>query len=47
VTDTGIENLLQEERLFPPSDEFAAQANAGPELYTEASEDFVAYWRKN
>ncbi len=41
-----IESLLQEERTFPPSDAFAAQANAGPELYSEADQDFVAYWRR-
>ncbi len=46
MTATDIENLLQEERLFPPSDAFAAQANAGPELYSEADEDFVAYWKR-
>ena len=46
MTATDIENLLQEERLFPPSDAFSAQANAGPELYSEADEDFVAYWKR-
>jgi acetyl-CoA synthetase len=46
VTAKGIENLLQEERLFPPSDEFVAQANAQPELYAEADDDFVAYWKR-
>ena len=46
MTTSGIENLLQEDRLFPPSDEFAAQANAQPELYEEADQDFVAYWMR-
>ena len=32
----GLENLLHETRSFPPSPEFAAQANATPELYEEA-----------
>jgi acetyl-CoA synthetase len=46
VTAKGIANLLKEERRFPPSEEFAAQANAQPELYTEADDDFVAYWKR-
>jgi len=46
VTDSGIENLLTEERLFPPSEEFAAQANAAAGLYDEAEQDFEAYWMK-
>ena len=29
----AIENLLTEERLFPPSEEFVAAANVGPEVY--------------
>jgi acetyl-CoA synthetase len=46
VTESGIENLLVEERLFPPSDAFTAQANASAGLYEEATEDFVGYWMK-
>jgi len=46
VTTKGISNLLKEERLFPPTEEFAAQANALPELYAEADEDFIAYWKR-
>ncbi len=46
MTAKGIANLLKEERRFPPSEEFAAQANAQPELYTEADDDFVAYWKR-
>ena len=42
----AIANLLKEERSFPPSAEFVAQANAGPEIYAEAEEDFVAFWMK-
>ncbi len=30
----AIENLLTEERLFPPSDEFVAAANTGPRSTT-------------
>ncbi len=31
----ALENLLHEERRFPPSPEFAAQANATAEMYDE------------
>ena len=39
-----IENLLAEDRRFPPSPEFSAQANAGADLYAEAEADFEAFW---
>ena len=42
----AIENLLTEERLFPPSDEFVAAANTGPEIYEEADADYLAFWKK-
>src|SRR5476649_1240505 len=38
-----IDNLLLEERRFPPSPEFAAEANAQPEIYDE---DFEAFWER-
>ena len=41
-----IENLLAEDRRFPPSPEFSAQANAGADLYAEAEADFEAFWAK-
>ncbi len=41
-----IENLLSERRTFPPSPEFAAQANATAALYAEAEADFEAFWAK-
>ena len=46
MSDPGIENLLHEERTFPPAHDFAAQANARQELFTEASDDFVGYWMR-
>ena len=46
MSDPGIENLLHEERTFPPPDDFAAQANARQELFTGASADFVGYWMR-
>ena len=42
----SIENLSQENRLFPPSPEFAAQANAKPDLYTSADKDRLAFWEE-
>ena len=39
-----IENLLAERRTYPPSPEFAAQANARAELYEEAERDFEGFW---
>ena len=42
----GLENLLHETRSFPPSPEFAAQANATPELYEEARADRLAFWAR-
>jgi acetyl-CoA synthetase len=40
----SIETLLSEARRFPPPPEFAAQANAGPEIYAEADRDYEAFW---
>ncbi|WP_086663149.1 acetate--CoA ligase [Lentzea kentuckyensis] len=42
----ALDNLLTESRTFPPSDEFAAQANAQPALYEEAKADREAFWAK-
>ncbi len=40
----GIEALLKENRRFPPSGEFAAQANARSTIYDVADRDYLAYW---
>src|SRR5271156_1329602 len=40
-----IEALLHEQRRFPPSPEFAAQANAQPGIYEEAECDYEAFWK--
>ncbi|MEV0677284.1 acetate--CoA ligase [Actinosynnema sp. NPDC050436] len=40
----ALDNLLTENRTFPPSAEFAAQANATPALYDEAAADRDAFW---
>lgn len=42
----ALDNLLTESRTFPPSDEFAAQANAKADLYAEADADREAFWAK-
>ena len=41
-----IENLLAENRSFPPDPAFAAQANATADLYIEAEADFEAFWAR-
>jgi acetyl-CoA synthetase len=40
----SIDNLLHEERRFPPSPEFSANAVAQPELYEAASADRLGFW---
>ena len=40
----SIENLGNESRSFPPSAEFAAQANAKADIYTTADADRLAFW---
>ncbi len=40
----AFENLLHEERRFPPSAEFAANAVAQPSLYDEAREQGTEFW---
>jgi acetyl-CoA synthetase len=47
VTDTvtsALDNLASEDRTFPPSPEFAAQANVDASIYAEADADRVAFW---
>jgi acetyl-CoA synthetase len=41
-----LSNLSHESRRFPPSDEFAADANVGPDTYAEADADRLAFWAK-
>ena len=42
----ALENLLHEDRTFPPSDEFMAQANARPGIHEEAAKDFKGFWQR-
>ena len=47
MTDTEtheLENLLSEERRFPPDPDFTAQANATKDLYSWANADRSAFW---
>ncbi|MCC5697633.1 hypothetical protein LH612_31255, partial [Klebsiella pneumoniae] len=43
---SALSNLLNESRTFPPSEDFAAQANAKPSLYDEASANREEFWAK-
>ena len=40
----SLENLLSEDRHFPPTAQFAAAANAQPDLYAHAEKDRLAFW---
>jgi acetyl-CoA synthetase len=42
----AIEALTTEHRTFPPSAEYVAQANTGPEIYEEAEKDWLGFWQK-
>jgi acetyl-CoA synthetase len=42
--EQALENLLHEDRVFLPSAEFAAQANAGADMYEAAAADRLAFW---
>src|SRR5688572_5629715 len=49
MADTSIDNVMHEERLFPPPTEFAAQAQIGSqqayeELYARAKADPEKFW---
>jgi acetyl-CoA synthetase len=44
VTHEALENLSHENRKFPPSAEFTAQANGKAALYDEASADHEGFW---
>ena len=46
MSEAKLEAWLDETRSFPPTEEFAKQANAQPSIYAEAEADPLAYWRK-
>jgi acetyl-CoA synthetase len=42
----AIENLLAENRTFPPDPAFVSQANAKADLYAEAEKDPIEFWAR-
>lgn len=46
MSHDAVENLLHENRHFPPTAAFAAQANAQPALYDLAYSDRIGFWEK-
>ena len=44
MTNETLENLSSESRVFPPSDNFANQANADSTLYAEAQDNSETFW---
>jgi acetyl-CoA synthetase len=44
MSRSAIEALFEESRRFPPSGDFAAQANAKVDVYAEAEPDYAAFW---
>ncbi|MBW1640092.1 acetate--CoA ligase [Microbacterium resistens] len=44
MSSSQIDHLLNEDRRFPPSPEFAAQSIAKPELYDRAAADREGFW---
>ena len=44
MNSESLENLSTESRLYPPSAEFAAQANAKAQMYNDASADRLKFW---
>lgn len=43
---SSLENLSHENRTFPPTPAFTAQANAQATLYQEAADDRLAFWAR-
>ncbi len=46
TSTAAIENLLAENRTFPPDPAFVAQANATADLYAQAEADPVEFWAR-
>ena len=44
MSSDALSNLLQENRVFTPTPEFAAQANAQPGMFDAAAADRLAFW---
>ena len=46
MSDTGLSNLLHENRRFDPPAELVANANVTAEAYEEAEKDRIGFWAK-
>ena len=46
VSEESLSNLLSETRTFPPTPEFAKNANAKESIYEEADSDSIIFWEK-
>ncbi|MCL4500175.1 MAG: hypothetical protein M1335_08080, partial [Chloroflexi bacterium] len=46
TAENNISALLEENRIFEPSPEFASQANATPRIYEEAATDPQGFWAR-
>ena len=46
MSNTSIDSLQHEERRFPPTSEFSANAIGQPALYADAKADRLAFWSK-
>src|SRR5918999_6065789 len=44
MSDEALENLLHEDRRFPPPPDLAANANVTRETYQQAAADFEGFW---
>ncbi|MHB1211000.1 MAG: acetate--CoA ligase [Candidatus Nanopelagicales bacterium] len=44
MSHEALDNLSQEDRVFPPSEAFAAHANATAGMYSDAEADRLAFW---
>ena len=44
MSDETLENLLTEDRVFPPSQQFISQANVSAQAYEDADRDRLGFW---
>jgi acetyl-CoA synthetase len=46
MANDALENLSFESRIYEPTKEFAAKANARESMYAEAKDDRLKFWEK-
>ena len=46
MSNEALSNLLHEDRTFPPSEQFAADAVAKADLYDAAAKDRLGFWEE-